>query len=55
MFSPFCNSDIDDRISICLQISMAAVQDEDVRVSFLFVGDLNGHHQALLGFYNNES
>ena len=28
---------------------MAAVQAEDVRVSFLFVGDLNGHHQEWLG------
>ena len=29
----------------CLLASMAAVQAEDVRVSFLFVSDLNGHHQ----------
>ena len=29
-------------------ISMAAVQAEDVRASFLFVGDLNGHHQEWL-------
>ena len=29
---------------------MAAVQAEDVRASFLFVGDLNGHHQEWLGF-----
>ena len=28
---------------------MAAVQAEDVRASFRFVGDLNGHHQELLG------
>ena len=28
---------------------MAAVQAEDVRSSFLFVGDLNGHHHELLG------
>ena len=28
----------------CLLTSMAAVQAEDVRASFLFVGDLNGHH-----------
>ena len=28
---------------------MAAVQTEDVRASFLFVGDLNGHHQERLG------
>ena len=29
--------------------SMAAVQAEDVRASFLFVGDLNGHDQEWLG------
>ena len=28
---------------------MAAVQAEDVHASFLFVGDLNGHHQEWLG------
>ena len=28
---------------------MAAVQAEDVRASFLFVGDLNGHHHEWLG------
>ena len=28
---------------------MAAVQAADVRASFLFVGDLNGHHQEWLG------
>ena len=28
---------------------MAAVQAEDVCASFLFVGDLNGHHQEWLG------
>ena len=28
---------------------MSAVQDEDVRASFLFMGDLNGHHQEWLG------
>ena len=28
---------------------MAAVQAEDVRAFFLFVGDLNGHHQEWLG------
>ena len=28
---------------------MAAVQAEDVRASFLFLGDLNGHHQEWLG------
>ena len=28
---------------------MAAVQAEDVHASFLFVGDLNSHHQEWLG------
>ena len=44
-----CNPDLDDRIFDCLLASMAAVQAEDVRASFLFVGDLNGHHQEWLG------
>ena len=28
---------------------MAAVQAADARASFLFVGDMNGHHQEWLG------
>ena len=28
---------------------MVAVQAEDIRASFLFVGDLNGHHREWLG------
>ena len=28
---------------------MAAVQTEDIRTSFLFVGDLNDHYQEWLG------
>ena len=43
------NPDLDDRIFDCLLASMAAVQAEDVRASFLFVGVLNGHHQEWLG------
>ena len=43
------NPDLDDRIFYCLLASMAAMQAEDVRASFLFVGDLNGHHQQWLG------
>ena len=41
--------DPDDRIFDCLLASMAAVQAEDVRVSFLFVCDLNGHDQEWVG------
>ena len=44
----FANHDLDDRIFDCLLTSMAVVQADDVRASFLFVGDLNGHHQERL-------
>ena len=49
VFSLYSNSDLDDRMFDCLLTSIAAVQAEDVRASFLFVGDLNGHHQEWLG------
>ena len=48
VFSLYRNPDLDDRILDCLLTSMAAVQAEDVLTSFLFVGDLNGHHQEWL-------
>ena len=48
VFSLYRNPDLDDRIFDCLLTSMAAVQAVVVRVSFLFVSDLNGHHQGLL-------
>ena len=44
MFSLYRNPDLDDRIFDCFVTSMAAVQAEDVRASFLFVDDLNGHN-----------
>ena len=49
VFSLYRNPDQDDRIFDCLLTSMAAVQAEDVRVSFLSIGDLNFHHQERLG------
>ena len=49
VFSLYRNPDLDDRIFDGLLTSMAAVQAEDVHASFLFVGDLNGHHQGWLG------
>ena len=49
VFSLYRNPDLDDRIFYCLLASVAAVQPEDVRLSFLFVSDLNGHHQEWLG------
>ena len=49
VFSFYRNPDLDDPIFDCLLTSMATVQAEDVRASFLFVVDLNGHHQVWLG------
>ena len=49
VYSLYRNPDLDDRIFDYLLVSMAAVQAEDVRASFLFEGDLNGHHQEWLG------
>ena len=49
VFSLYGNPDQDDQILECLLTSMAAVQAEDVRGSFPFVGDLNDHHQEWLG------
>ena len=48
-FYVYSNPDQDDCIYDCLLTSMAAVQAEDERASFLFVGDPNGHHQDWLG------
>ena len=48
-YSLYRNNDLDDRIFDCLLASIAAVQTEVVRASFLFVGDLNGHHREWLG------
>ena len=49
VFSFYRNPDLDDWIFDSFLTSMAAVQAEDARASFLFVGDLNGHHQEWLG------
>ena len=49
MFNLYPNPIQDDRIFDCLLTSMGAVQAEEVRASFMFVGDLNDHHQEWLG------
>ena len=49
VYSLYRNPDLDARIFDCLLASMGAVQAVYVRASFLFVGDLNGHHQEWLG------
>ena len=45
VYSLYRNPDQDNRIFACLLASMAPGEAEDVRASFLFVDDLNGHHQ----------
>ena len=58
VYSLYRNPDLDDRIFDCLLASMAAMQAEDVCAFFLFVCDLNGHHQVwykdmnILGWFN---
>ena len=47
--SLYHNPDLDDQIFDRLLASVAAVQAKDVCASFLFVGDLNDHHQEWLG------
>ena len=49
VFSLYRKPGLDDLIFDCLLASMAAFQAEDVCASFLFAGDLNGHHQVWLG------
>ena len=49
VFSLYRSPDLDDRIFDCLLASIAAVQTEDMRASFLFLGDLNVRHQEWLG------
>ena len=49
-FSLYLHPNLDVRIFDCLLASMAAVQAQGIRASFLFVGDLNGHHQGRGGW-----
>ena len=53
VFSLYRIPDLDDPIYDCLLTAMAAVQAVDARALFLFVGDLNGHHQEWLGSTTN--
>ena len=48
VFGLYRNPDLGNPIFDYLLAIMAAVQTEDNRASFLFVGDLNGHHQEWL-------
>ena len=48
VFSLYRNPDQDEQIFDCLVASMAAVQAEDIRASYLFLVDFNDHHQKWL-------
>ena len=48
VFCLYHNPNLDNWIFYSLLTSMAAMQAEDVCASFLFVNDLNGHHQEWL-------
>ena len=42
--SIYCNPDWDDSIFDCLLMTMAIIQENDAKVSFVFIGDFNVHH-----------
>ena len=48
LFSIYQNPDADDGIYECLLTSMASIQENDRKASFLFVGDFNAHHKEWL-------
>ena len=47
-FSVYRNPDADDGIFDCLLVSMAAIQENDRKASFVFIGDFNAHHKEWL-------
>ena len=51
VFNLYRNDDLDDQTFYWLLTSMTVVQAliEDVRNSFLFMGDFNGHYQEWFG------
>ena len=49
MFNLYRYPNLDDLVFEGLLTSMAALQDEDMRASFVFVCDLNDYHQEWLG------
>ena len=48
LFSVYRNPDADDEIFHCLLVSMAAIQENDRKASFVFIGDCNAHHKEWL-------
>ena len=50
VFSLYRYPDLDTQIFDCLLTSLAPVWVEDGHASFLFAGDLNGHHHEWMGY-----
>ena len=48
MFSVYQNLHADDGIFDCVVVSMAAIQENDRKASFVFIGDFNAHHKEWL-------
>ena len=48
LFSVYWNPDIDDEIFNYLSVSMAAIQENDKKASFVFIKDFNTHHKEWL-------
>ena len=48
LFSVYWNLEADDGIFDCLLVSMAAIQENDRKASFVFIGDFNAHHKEWL-------
>ena len=46
--SIYRNPDLDDSIFDCLLITMAKIQEDDRKASFVFIGDFNAHHKEWL-------
>ena len=48
LFSVYRNPDADYGIFYCLLVSMAAIQENDGKASFVFIGDFDAHHKEWL-------
>ena len=48
LFSVYHNPDVNDSIFNCLLVSMAAIQENARKDSFVFIGDFNAHHREWL-------
>ena len=49
MFGAYRNPDLSDKIFDCLSTVMTIVQSVDRKASFLYVGDMNPHHEKWPG------